>query len=455
MKSNKFNRVVATALTFVMTFMMISPALIFANAPKMEEKSNSRENSLSVRARVLAAIKNRDDRQQFSPDELEQMRTALFALLDSNQELSATLAPPTDGKSANAFTSETTDDSYRSARKMIQKMSDKDLTALRKVINPAKMQAKLNTSRASFSDYRNSVMKASADLRNTPGLPGIDSYCGAPVSTGLIIAADVVFFAAEAVRDIAQDVCNEVIVAVGGGNTRLACLVTDAIYIIAKAVNQAIHFCDDDYAASVGQASFDRLGHIHDDLADSKANDNTNYANILNDAAVNTTTITTAVTNAKNTIVSNDNAYTTTIVNNDNTNENTIVANDNANTLALTTLINNALTAIINNANANKDELKNLILRTQIEADLSSTDGSTFVALYETGSTVCTASFATPITQCGYLDLVRIIVSETIVNQGNDKNALKDLATGDAQRAAGQFKSAYTTYRKAYKSAAK
>lgn len=50
------------------------------------------------------------------------------------------------------------------------------------------------------------------------------------------------------------------------------------------------------------------------------------------------------------------------------------------------------LRQIISNANDNKDETKNLFLRTQLEADLASTDGSAFVALYETPSRVCLPS---------------------------------------------------------------
>jgi len=194
--------------------------------------------------------------------------------------------------------------------------------------------------------------------------------------------------------------------------------------------------------------------------------------------STSTNTITGAVTIATNTIVNNDNLNKTaiinndnsnkdTIVNNDNANKTTIVNNDNANALALTNLVNSALTQIIANANANKDEMKNLLLRTQIEADLSSTDGSTFVALYETPSTVCFSSLnsaglpqtgiPSSTVQCGLLDLVRSIVSQTIANVGGSStaHAQRDLADGDAQRAAGQYKSAYTSYRKAYKTASK
>ncbi len=206
---------------------------------------------------------------------------------------------------------------------------------------------------------------------------------------------------------------------------------------------------------------------------------------ILDNAVANTTTITRRVSTAETNIVNNDNTNTTNIVNNDNTNKdtivlndntnkdtivlndnnnkNTIVNNDNANTLALTNLINATRIEILKNAKDNKDESNNLLLRTQIEADLSSTDGSTFVALYETPSNVCLPSLnnkglpqigelSNPV-QCGLLDLVRSIVRDTIANVNNSSNAQSFFATGDAQRAAGNYKAAYTWYRKAYKAA--
>jgi hypothetical protein len=205
----------------------------------------------------------------------------------------------------------------------------------------------------------------------------------------------------------------------------------------------------------------------------------TNSTNTITGAVTTSTnTITGVVTTATNTIVNNDNANktaiinndnanATNIVNNDNANRTTIVNNDNANALALTNLVNSALTQIISNANANKDEMKNLLLRTQIEADLSSTDGSTFVALYETPSSVCFPSLnslglpqsgiPSSTVQCGLLNLVRSIVSQTITNVGGSSaaQAQKDLADGDAQKAAGQYKAAYASYRKAYKTASK
>jgi hypothetical protein len=317
------------------------------------------------------------------------------------------------------------------------------------------MHEKLANSRTVINEFKEGMANLVPDSPDSSGLPDVNPYCGVDIASGVIIAADVVYFLAEAVRDIAQDGCNEVIVILGeGGNGRLVCLVTDAVYIIAGAVYQALHFCDDDHAASTGKANYERLAHIHADLEGSVSNDNTNKDTIVNNDNTN-----------KDTIVSNDNANRVTIVTNDNANRVTIVNNDNANALALTTLVNAALTQIISNANANKDETKNLLLRTQIEADLAAVDGAAFVGLYETPSTVCFASlnpFGLPqagvpssVTQCGLLDLVRSIVSQTIANVGAGTNAQSYLNTGDAQRTAGRFKAAYNSYKQAYKAAVK
>ncbi|HUR97346.1 MAG TPA: hypothetical protein VMZ26_04680 [Pyrinomonadaceae bacterium] len=381
---------------------------------------------------------NQDGRKDFSREELDQMRAALLELVESNRELAAlfpaNLAPKAGNDGARKV------NEYDAVREQILQMSDKDLTTLRSVMDPAAMQQKLAKSRTVFADFRSTA--------NTAGLPGITSYCGAPVPSGLIVAADVVYFLAESVRDIAQDGCNEVIVILGeGGNGRLVCLVTDAVYIIAKAVYAGVHFCDDDYAASVGEANHARLEHIHSDLETSVANDDANKAAIIANDDAN-----------KTAIVNNDNTNKTAIVNNDNTNKTAIVNNDNTNTAALTALITSALNAIITNANANKDELKNLVLRTQIEADLAAADSATPVAIFQTPSTTCTTpSIPNPLTQCGYLDLVGAIVRETIANQGGPNMAAAQalLAQADAQKAAGQFRAAYTAYRKAYKTSSK
>lgn len=187
---------------------------------------------------------------------------------------------------------------------------------------------------------------------------------------------------------------------------------------------------------------------------------------------ISTSTSTTAgnITTSTNTTATNISASTTATATNIVNARNIITLNDNANTLTILTAIEASKATIIADARGNKDEVKNLLLRTQIEADLASTDGSTFVALYETPSDVCVASlndkglpqlFVMPglptvtIQQCGLLDLVRSIVRDTISNVGAGTNAQSFFTTGDAQKTAGQYKAAYASYRKAYKAAAK
>jgi hypothetical protein len=160
-------------------------------------------------------------------------------------------------------------------------------------------------------------------------------------------------------------------------------------------------------------------------------NDNTNTTNIISNDNSN-----------KTAIITNDNTNTTNIVNNDNANKTAIINNDNANTVTITTAVENAKTQVIINANANKDEL----LRLQIHADLATADSATPVAV-----------FVLPAAKNGYLELVRTIVVQMITDLAGSRTAEANalLAQGDAHKNAGNFKSAYSSYRKAYQTAAR
>lgn len=166
-------------------------------------------------------------------------------------------------------------------------------------------------------------------------------------------------------------------------------------------------------------------------------NDNSNRMTIVNNDNSNATTLNTNLTNARNTIIANDNTNTTNIVNNDNTNTTNIVNNDNANK-----------TMIVNNDNANTAALTNLLLRSQIEADLAEESNGVKVAWY-----------LTPTANGGHLDFVQQIVTETLANilaaGGSISNAQSFLDRANSDKAAGNFKAAYDNYKKAYKAAAK
>jgi hypothetical protein len=204
-----------------------------------------------------------------------------------------------------------------------------------------------------------------------------------------------------------------------GTNGAPACIPFAIAASIANGFFDTATFCAGEVTANQVDANFNRLGHIHDDLA-----------------------------SAITTIVNNNNANTTSIINNATTNTATIVANDNTNTATIITNDNTNTATIITNANANKNELRDLILRSQIEADLAMVDGAAVAVLYEV-----------PNAQGGYLDLVMAIVTETIANVqaagGGVGNAPAILLDANAVKAAGEFKKAYGLYRRAYKAAGK
>jgi hypothetical protein len=211
-------------------------------------------------------------------------------------------------------------------------------------------------------------------------------------------------------------------------------LPTDGITIVAREIPLAAYF-----VAEAAALVLEGLNAVEAECEDAKFQDNT----------------ITKLNGLKTTVETS----TTNIINNDNTNKNTILAKLDENTTIITTkvgdtgtlIINNDnanKTQIINNDNANKNELRDLILRSQIEADLSQPDGSSPIALYEL-----------PTAQGGYLDLVKTIVTETIARiqaaGGTIGTAMAFLNTANAYKTAGNFKAAYDNYRKAYRAAAR
>ena len=203
------------------------------------------------------------------------------------------------------------------------------------------------------------------------------------------------------------------------------------------------------------------------------SNDNSNHAltisaidaaktDIVTNNNTQTTTLSTAITNGVTTINNNSNANTLAITSAITSAQNTIVNNDNSNALALNTNINNTRTAIIANDNTNTTNIINndnanrvliinndnanaeLLLRTQIEADLAEADNATFVGLY-----------VTPTANGGKADFVRFIVVDTIAKLAgvNTARANSFLDQADAFASGGNHKAAYQYLRKAYKAA--
>ncbi len=424
---------IATALTFILTSLIFASQVLAAPL---------QESGAKVAAPAAQLQQGGQERPPPSAADLESFRADLIRFVKAYKELAALVAP----KEAQKF---------NGIEKQLQKLSLEQLNVIRRGMSDFKVVGKAAT-KLSNSVAKSKLLSGvpSAKLDGlieplSPGFPAADyPSCGSTrTDESTIDASDIALFVAEGVRDAASRGCDEVIVVAGfGGNGSLVCIITDEVYVAAKAVNYGLHFCNDKIDAAEQGATYERLGHLHSDLESSVANDNTN-----------TLAITGAISTAKTDIIANDNTNKTTIVNNDNANKTAIINNDNTNAANLTALVNQALATIINNANANKEELKNLVLRTQIEADLATADNAVPLALYETPSTTCKPSLANPPTQCGYLDLVRTIVKETIANVAGTETAKATalLAQGDAEKAAGKYKQAYLTYRKAYKTAAK
>ena len=286
---------------------------------------------------------------------------------------------------------------------------------------------------ASRANNKNSLAGAStlAPVPATPGLPGpdpIDSGCdGVDITPATRYTQLIAKEVTNSILAAAAWVCNEDIL---GENGSAACVPLAIAADVANGFFDTSAWCAAEVTGNQVDANFKRLDHIHSDLEGA-------ITSIISNSNANTTSI-----------ISNNNTNTTTLFNNDNANRTLIINNDNANRTQIINNDNANLATIINNANANKNELRDLILRTQIEADLAMVDGSVVVALYET-----------PTAAGGYLDLVTTIVTETLAHiqsaGGSVSNAQNFLDGANAAKAAGDFKGAYASYRKAYKAAGK
>ncbi|MBI1764024.1 MAG: hypothetical protein HYR56_21575 [Acidobacteria bacterium] len=211
--------------------------------------------------------------------------------------------------------------------------------------------------------------------------------------------------AAELVRELAQRACNQTILAfVFGGNFKIVCVISDAVYFALKVAYFPIKFCDDDTVGGNLKGANLRAEYVHNQLDYSIANDN-----------ANTAALSTQMTNAENHIVTND--------------------NNNKAALSSQTATFQALT-----------------LRTAVERNLAA-DPTTVAAV---------GLFQLPASRGGYLESARQIVIDTYNAQLASAGAgvvvydpSSDLALGASFTAQGKYREAYYYYRKAYRSIVK
>jgi hypothetical protein len=206
---------------------------------------------------------------------LEDLRTELLNLVDGVQECSV-FVPAELIDTA----------SLKEARDQIQNMPLQSLNVFRRVVDPARLHDRLRLTRPIIAQY-------AAIIQRTPQTPQAKKFAVRPqaaddpfpdkqgfcpnffgssnsrIPNALVLAADVTWFAADTTRELLQDACKQDVVVAGeGGNTSSLCGPVDVTWVIAKAVHDTIHFCDDDLTGAVVDANYARLDDVHTDLVE-------------------------------------------------------------------------------------------------------------------------------------------------------------------------------------------
>jgi hypothetical protein len=224
---------------------------------------------------------------QYSAADLELFRTQLLDLTDTIQQFGA-IAPP-----------DIVDlDSLASAKAQIQAMTYQQLNTLRQGISPSKVSSRLQRARQEIAAYSKTRVDTNASsimprYSDPSAFPTVSGFCGANgpnrIPTGVMLAADIVFFIADSVRELAQDACKQDVL---GENTSLACAIVDTVWIVAKGVDEGLHFCDDDLTGNVIDTNYARLDDVHTDVN----NVGTSLDTHLNNADTHLTTVNNQIT---------------------------------------------------------------------------------------------------------------------------------------------------------------
>lgn len=200
--------------------------------------------------------------QQYPQQELDELRAQLLNLTDAVEKFAK-------------FTPWIDVDSLHEAKAKIQTMPSSQLNALRQVVNPSQIMSRLERVQLSINSFAKSADGVRAMSYSDPtSLPNANGLCTSAngtnttrIPTSVVLAADVTWFTADGVREAAQDACKQELVVAGeGGNTSTACIIVDAVWITAKAVDEGIHFCDDDLTGAVIDANYARLADVHTDV---------------------------------------------------------------------------------------------------------------------------------------------------------------------------------------------
>jgi hypothetical protein len=275
-----------------------------AQGAKRISRTASRSAGMAGLAPTAA---ERDPSGQYAPQDLEELRTQLLNLADTVEQF-APLAPP-----------DLVDlDSLREAKAQIQQMSAQQLNTLRQGISPSKITSRIQRAQQEIETYKTTTRvekKASSPKFVDPNpIPVVSALCSGSgpnrIPVGVILAADIVFFIADSVRELAQDACKQDVL---GENTSLACIAVDVVWIAAKAVDEGIHFCDDDLTGNVIDTSYDRLEDVHTDLFSVGTGVDTHLTTVNTDIDTRIASLDTHLTNV-DTHIQNEFATLTSLV---------------------------------------------------------------------------------------------------------------------------------------------
>jgi hypothetical protein len=299
---------------------------------------------------------------QYSAAELEEMRTQILNLHNHVEQL---------GGMARQGTVDL--DTLRQAKSKIQTLSYRQLNVIRQSISPSAMNAALQQAQKTINDYveQQKTARSSAAGRQKPkfvdgsGFPVPTDFCesqstalanaqqgndsasasggtlgstdtpttastGSPVAptdvmtpvinpvdpstlripVGVVLAVDIIVFVADTVKDVAQDACKEDIL---GENASLACIAVDILAVVADAVGEGVHFCDDDLTANVIDTSYVGIADVHSDLFNIGTSLDNHLTNVNTDIDTNLTNDFTSLT----TTVNSDATVTDTLITND------------------------------------------------------------------------------------------------------------------------------------------
>jgi hypothetical protein len=223
---------------------------------------------------------------------------------------------------------------------------------------------------SSVGELKQYSMKARAKSAGLPAAGGIHSACSSnPYDSDSVYASLIAAQVTSSILAAATFVCTQDIL---GENGSAVCIPFAIADDIAQGIFAVRSWCAGEAGGAKSDASYERLSHIHDDLADARSTilntESTNLTAILNNSNTNTTAINTNITTSTNSvltavntstaaIISNNTANTLAINNNIDAKATAIVNNANSNTSAIVNNANSNTTSIINTSNANKDAI--------------------------------------------------------------------------------------------------